>query len=322
MKIAPFRASVALAYAPAVLAQGLRQATGGPEATPVPWYPSPPPEVSECTASLITTLCDYKSPGPRWAVASSGRAHCWEYCNKNQPCDFVIFAAGNPYTGTGTCWLYPGETFDESAGSTGCEFLSVYDKPDCGDATPTAGACEATASPSAVATVCDYPTPDDDCWGSCTASGGAPDCLSQCVEADSCSYAVFNPRNEGNSPYNSGTCWMYPSGTFDANKAKTCSGAPEQFVYENPCPKPPKPSSSSSSTSTTSSPSSTGGSSPSSDGSSSASPTGSSRGAEAEEARDGGDASADDSNGSALTGVSLSGLLGVGVAALMWQGLR
>jgi cobalamin biosynthesis Mg chelatase CobN len=38
---------------------------------------------------------------------------------------------------------------------------------------------------------------------------------------------------------------MYPDGTYDATKAGTCSGAPEQFVYENPCPKP-KPSSSSS----------------------------------------------------------------------------
>ena len=90
-------------YAPAILAQGLRQATGGAEsATIVPWYPEPSPEVSHCEASLITTLCDYKDPLPGTSVASSGKKMCWEYCNENPPCSFVIFAAGNPYTGTGS----------------------------------------------------------------------------------------------------------------------------------------------------------------------------------------------------------------------------
>lgn len=92
-----------LALAPAVLAQGLRQATGGVEPTAVvQQYPTPTPEVSSCTANLITTLCDYKEPGSAFAVASSGKAMCWEYCNEHQPCNFVIFVAGNPYTGTGT----------------------------------------------------------------------------------------------------------------------------------------------------------------------------------------------------------------------------
>lgn len=301
MKITPFWALIALTHAPAVLAQQ---------------YPEPSPEVSDCTASLLTTLCDYKSPGPEFAVASSGKAHCWEYCNDHQPCDFVIFVAGNPYTGTGTCWLYPGETFDESAGITGCDYLSVYGKPDCGDAdaTPTAGACEATASPSAVATVCGYPTPDDPCFYDCTASTSSSNCLSQCVEADSCSYAVFNPHNTSNSPHASGTCWIYPSGTFDPEQAQTCSGAPEQFVYENPCPKPPKPSSSSPSSPSASSPSS-------SDSSPSPTGSGSPRGAVAEAAMDDEDASDDDSNGSAPMGVLLGGPLALGLAVLMWQGL-
>ncbi|KAL2751850.1 hypothetical protein ACRALDRAFT_1066330 [Sodiomyces alcalophilus JCM 7366] len=305
MKTTPFWASIALTNALAVLAQQ---------------YPEPPPEVSDCTASLITTLCDYKPPGPNFAVASSGKAHCWEYCNEHQPCDFVIFAAGNPYTGTGTCWLYPGETFDESAGTTGCDFLSVYDKPDCGDAEPTptptagAGACEATASPSAVATVCGYPAPDDDCFYSCSASSSSSNCLSQCVEADSCSYAVFNPNNPSNSPHAPGSCWMYSSGTFDPEKAQTCSGAPEQFVYENPCPKPPTPSSSSSSSPSASSPAS-------SDSAPSPTGSGSPRAAAAQGATSDGDASNDDSNGSAPTGVWLGGPLALGLAVLMWQGL-
>ncbi|KAF2995731.1 hypothetical protein E8E13_004855 [Curvularia kusanoi] len=225
--------------APAALAQGLRQATGGVEPTSiVQWYPTPTPEVSNCTANLITKLCDYKEPGSAFAVASTGKAMCWEYCNAHQPCNFVIFVAGNPYTGSGNCWLYPGEQFDKSAGEEGCEALSVYDKPTCAEPTPTAGACIATASPSAVASICDYPTPDDNCWSSCTASTGATNCLSQCAESESCSYAVFNPGNEDLSPYAAGTCWMYPNGTYDATKAGSCSGKPEQFVYENPCPKP------------------------------------------------------------------------------------
>jgi hypothetical protein len=158
-----------IALAPAVLAQGLRQATGGDEPTSVvQWYPTPTPEVSNCTANLITTICDYKEPGSAFAVASSGKAHCWEYCNSHQPCNFVIFAAGNPYTGDGTCWLYPDEQFDKNAGKEGCDFLSVYDKPTCAQPTPTVGACTATASPSAVASICDYPTPDDNCWSTCS----------------------------------------------------------------------------------------------------------------------------------------------------------
>ncbi|UKZ52903.1 hypothetical protein TrVGV298_006689 [Trichoderma virens] len=167
------------------------------------------------------------------------------------PCNFVIFAAGNPLTGTGTCWLYPGESFDVSAGSSDCAnpYLSVYGQPVCpGSGTPTSGNCAATATPTAVASVCGYPTPPDNCFSTCTASEGASDCLSQCAKADSCSYIVFNPHNPDNSPYSLGTCWMYPSGSYDAGAATTCSGPPEQFVYNNVCPKP-SPSSSSASSS-------------------------------------------------------------------------
>ncbi|KAL1602623.1 hypothetical protein SLS60_006040 [Paraconiothyrium brasiliense] len=309
MKITPFWGSIALTFAPTVLAQGLRQATGGPEpTTTVQWYPTPTPEVSNCTASLITTLSDYKDPGPEFAVASSGKAHCWEYCNAHQPCNFVIFAKGNPYTGTGTCWLYPGENFDESAGTTGSDHLSVYNKPECAEATQTSGACTATASPSAVASVCGYPTPDDDCFYSCAASSGAADCLNQCADADSCSYAVFNPHNPSNSPYASGTCWKYPNGTYDATKASTCSGAPEQFVYDNPCPK-------ASSSSSPPASSSSSGSSPSATGSTS-------NDAKAEGATQSSATPSADAKGSAHTGHSLSNFLAACVAILMWQGLR
>lgn len=311
MKISHFWISTALVHAPAVLAQGLRQATGGVEPTTVvQWYPTPTPEISNCTASLITTLCDYKEPGSAFAVASSGKAHCWEYCNAHQPCNFVIFAAGNPYTGSGTCWLYPDETFDASAGKTGCDHLSVYDKPKCAESTPTSGACTATASPSAVASVCAYPTPDDDCFYSCTASAGAVDCLSQCAKSESCSYVVFNPRNEDLSPFSSGTCWMYPNGTYEATKASTCSGAAEQYVYENPCPKP-----SSSSSPSGSAPASSDGSSPSATGSSSTN-------AEAEGASEGTATPSADARGAAYrisTVISSVGVsLVVAMAALIW----
>lgn len=238
MKTTHFFTSVTLAQG--AFAQGLRQATGGPEpTTTIQRYPTPTPEVSDCTANLITTLCDYKDPGPSFAVASSGKKHCWEYCNAHQPCNFVIFAAGNPYTGTGTCWLYPGETFDESAGEKGCDHLSVFDKPVCPEPTPTEGDCAATASPSAVAEVCDYAAPET-CFSTCTASEGAVSCLSQCAEREACSYVVFVPQNPDGSPYSSGMCWMYEEDEFDASKAGTCSGKPAQFVYKNPCPKPPK----------------------------------------------------------------------------------
>ena len=296
-----------IALAPAVIAQGLRQATGGVEPTAVvQQYPTPTPEVSTCTANLITTLCDYKEPGSAFAVASSGKAMCWEYCNEHQPCNFVIFVAGNPYTGTGTCWLYPDEQFDKSAGKEGCDYLSVYDKPKCADPTPTSGACTATASPSAVAKICDYPTPDDNCWSTCTASLGATDCLSQCAKSDSCSYVVFNPRTEDLSPFASGTCWMYPNGTYDASKAGTCSGKPEQYVYENPCPK-----SVSSPAKAESAPDSASVSAPSAKGT----------GVDVERASEAATTPTVQPNGAGFVDASVGGSFAVGVAALMWQAL-
>lgn len=193
-----------------------------------------------CTASLITNLCSY--PEPKIAVASGGKSDCWEYCDSHSPCNFVIFAAGNPHTGTGTCWVYPGETFDASKGTTKCanDYLSVYNKPVCsGGPTPTAAvACAATASPSVVAGICDYPTPPGDCKDGCTASSRDVDCLSQCANAPSCNYVVFNPTNEGGWPYGPGSCWMYPKGSFDPSLAKTCIASPKQYVYYNVCPKP------------------------------------------------------------------------------------
>ncbi|KAJ5414521.1 hypothetical protein N7509_001148 [Penicillium cosmopolitanum] len=232
MKITPFWASIALSALPVALAATEFTATTATSTTT-----STTSAAASCTASLITELCDY--PSPIFAVASSGRPHCWDYCNAHPPCDFVIFRAGNPYLGTGTCWLYPGQTFDESKGTTDCSVLSVYDKPECPTpTTTTAGACAATETPTAVASVCGYPTPDDNCFYTCSASLGAVDCLSQCVEADSCNYVVFNPHNEDNSQYASGSCWMYPNGTYNAADATKCSGDAEQYVYKNPCPKP------------------------------------------------------------------------------------
>ncbi|PYH83746.1 hypothetical protein BO82DRAFT_410911 [Aspergillus uvarum CBS 121591] len=196
---------------------------------------------ASCTASLITSLCDYPAPGDDFAIASGSTAYCWDYCNAHPPCSFVIFAAGDPLTGSGTCWVYPGQSYNASEGSSDCSnpYLSVYSEPVCsgGSATTTtAGACAATATPTAVASVCGYPAPGD-CFDDCLASTGAPECLSLCAEADSCSYVVFNPENADNSTYASGNCWIYPNGTYDAGSATTCSGDPEQYVYNNVCPK-------------------------------------------------------------------------------------
>lgn len=194
-----------------------------------------------CTSSLIASLCSYPEPGPNFAVASDSRASCWDYCNAHPPCNFVIFLAGNPTTGTGTCWLYPGQNFEAAEGSSDCAnpSLSVYSQPVCagGNATTTTGVCAATATPSAIASVCGYPAPSD-CFDDCSASTNASDCLSQCAKADSCSYVVFNPHNPDNSPYASGSCWMYPNGTFNAKSATACTSNPEQFAYNNSCPKP------------------------------------------------------------------------------------
>ncbi|KAJ5493809.1 hypothetical protein N7463_009896 [Penicillium fimorum] len=242
MKIAPFWVSIALLF-PRALAATESIATSATSTTSTATAPT-------CTSSLITSLCSYPKPDTHFAIASDGRPSCWEYCNAHPPCSFVIFSAGNPYTGVGTCWLYPGETFDESKGSSDCAnpSLSVYSQPVCagGSATTTAGGCAATATPSAIASVCGYPAPGD-CFDSCAASSGASDCLSQCAKADSCSYVVFNPGDSSNSPYVPGSCWMYPNGTFEAGSASTCSDGPEQFVYKNVCPKPSSSSSSHSS---------------------------------------------------------------------------
>lgn len=288
---------IALLHVPGLLAEPTATVTTTASTTTTSEEPS-------CTASLITTLCDYSEPFR--AVASSGKGHCWDYCNENQPCDFVIFAAGNPYTGTGTCWVYPGESFDESKGTTeGCDnpYLSVYDKPVCeGPSTTTPGACSATASPSAVASVCGYPAPED-CFNDCKASLGATHCLSLCAQSDSCNYAVFNPLGETNSPYESGNCWIYADGEYDAEAAEACgSEGPEQYVYDNVCPKPSTVSTSTPSATTESDADSATGDADSSSGN-------------ADFAN--GDAEDDDSAAPASFIVSLSSLMAAGLAMLL-----
>lgn len=290
--MAPFWVSIALLVPQALAALTESTTISATPTTSTATAPS-------CTASLITNLCDYPEPGPDFAVASDGRAFCWDYCNANPPCNFVIFVAGNPYTGTGTCWVYPGETFDASKGSSNCgnPYLSVYNKPVCagGSTTTTTGACAATATPSAIASVCGYPTPPGNCWDDCTASTGAVDCLSQCAKAESCSYVVFNAANPDNSPYAPGSCWMYPNGTYNAGSATACSGAPKQFVYNNVCPK--------------SSPSSSALLSFATERSSGNGTAGNSTG------------STTSSKNSAPASLSLANPLAIGVAILIWQAL-
>jgi hypothetical protein len=314
MKIASFWVSIAL-FVPRALAVDsestaisatLTTSTAATAATP------------SCTASLITSLCTYPGPGPSFAVAIDSRASCWEYCNGNPPCSFVIFSAGNPYFPSGTCWLYPGETFDASKGSSDCPHprLSVYDQPVCagGSATTTAGACTATATPSAIASGCGYPAPND-CFTDCIASAGAPSCLSQCAQADSCSYVVFNPHNPGNSPYASGTCWIYPDGTFDAGSVTACSGAPGQYVYDNPCPEP-SPSSSSRSSSATERTSGTG-----TAGTTQGLAISAAQGSNGTEAAGNTTGSTTSSKNAAPVGLALTTPLAIGVAVLIWQAL-
>ncbi|CEJ90370.1 hypothetical protein VHEMI06159 [[Torrubiella] hemipterigena] len=236
MKFNALWAMTALVSAPAVLADA-------PSAT--------------CSAELIGKICDYTKPGSEFSVAAGSKEYCWDYCNAHKPCSFVIFAAGNPYTGTGSCLVYPGESYNPAKASTNCgnPTYSVYKEPTCTGGTPTngPGACAATATPSAVASVCGYPEPSD-CFSTCSASLSASDCLSQCAGKESCNFVVFNPHNPDNTPYSDGSCWMYTEGQFDPKAAKTCKGGPEQFVYTNSCPKPPSGPKSSSAPKGTSSP--------------------------------------------------------------------
>ncbi|OOQ87677.1 hypothetical protein PEBR_16078 [Penicillium brasilianum] len=306
MMIAPFWVSVALLAPRALAVLTETIAASATSATSTAAAPT-------CTSSLVASLCDYPEPGADFAVAIESKASCWDYCNAHPPCNFVIFAAGNPTTGTGTCWLYPGETFDASKGSSNCSnpTLSVYNQPVCsgGSATTTAGACTATATPSAIASVCGYPAPSD-CFYDCVASTGASNCLSECAKADSCSYVVFNVDNSSNSPYASGTCWIYANGTFNAESVTTCSGTPEQFVYNNSCPKSSTSSSSVSSSATetsggTGTAGTIAGSTTSADTSSDKKKTG------------GGTTGAS----SASVGLSLTNPWAIGVAILIWQAL-
>ncbi len=233
--------SIALLRVLAVLAQTTSTfAASGTTSSAAPSCTAPSSPVSAAIRHQVPN-----SPSPAMVEPSAGTI-----AMPIPPATLSSSPLATPYTGTGTCWLYPGESFDASAGSSDCAnpSLSVYSQPVCsGNGAPTtSGACAATATPSAVASVCGYPTPGD-CFSTCSASGSASDCLSQCVKADSCSYVVFNPHNPSNSPYASGSCWMYPNGTYDAGAATACSGQPEQFVYENLCPKPSPSSSSASS---------------------------------------------------------------------------
>ncbi|KAJ5826755.1 hypothetical protein N7447_003518 [Penicillium robsamsonii] len=302
MKIAPFWAAIAL-LVPRALAESI--ATSATSTTSTAAAPT-------CTSSLIASLCGYTKPDSDFAVAAGSRASCWDYCNDHPPCNFVLFHAGNPYTGTGTCWLYPGESFDESKGSSDCAnpYLFAYSQPVCagGSATTTAGGCAATATPSAVASVCGYPPPET-CFQDCHASSGASDCLSQCAKADSCSYVVFNPGGSSKSPYASGTCWIYPNGTFDAGSTTTCSDGPELFVYDNVCPKP-SPSSSSRSSSATESSSGTGTAGTAPDSTTGTTPDSTTSAATG---------STTSSGNSAPAGLSLTNPWAIGVAILIWQ---
>ncbi|KAJ5128879.1 hypothetical protein N7448_002589 [Penicillium atrosanguineum] len=138
MKIAPFWVSSALLVPRALAVLTESKATSATLTASTAAAPS-------CTSSLTISLCSYPEPGPDFAVAIDSRASCWDYCKAHPPCNFVIFSAGKPNTGTGTCWLYLGETFDASKGSSNSAnpSLSVYSQPVCagGSASTIAGAC-------------------------------------------------------------------------------------------------------------------------------------------------------------------------------------
>lgn len=176
-----------------------------------------------------------------------------------------------------------------------------------------------------MAEVCGYPAPGD-CFDNCYASSGASQCLSLCAKADACEYAVFNPHNPSNSPYGSGTCWVYGEGKFESGKAGTCAGAVEQYVYNNVCPKPKVSSTSAAVKATgTGTGGSTGGGSGSGSGNGNGSGSGSGKGSGTETGTVNGDAvpvmATSTSENLAPTGLSFGRPLAVGVAALAWQGL-
>lgn len=284
-----------------------------------------------CSAPLITRLCEYKEPDVEFAVAEDTPG-CWEYCHNNPPCDFAIFKVGNPYTGQGTCWLYPGEQFDPSQGKAdGCgdKLVYVYGKPQCsggsgsgntsggGKPTPTSEyTCAATESPSAIASICGYPEPGGNCFDGCVASSGASDCLSICAKSESCDVVIFNPHNPDDSPYSDGSCWKLPK--YDPKLSKTCKGKPEQFVYENKCPKPPHPPSATktSGSKATNAPGSSGGSGGSNSGGSGNAGASGSAGATAS-----GKPGAVTNNQSMASGLSANYALAIGIAALVLQAL-
>ncbi|KAJ5711091.1 hypothetical protein N7488_005247 [Penicillium malachiteum] len=299
MKTTLFWASVAL-FVPRALAVSATSTTSAASTS------TSTTSTATCTASLAATLCDYPEPEEGTAVASSGTEFCWDYCYENPPCSFVIFVPGNPTLGTGTCWVYPGESYNSSAASTNCTdpYLEVYDDVECsgGSATTTTSSgCAATATPSAVAEVCGYPAPADCDSVGCVSSTGAVNCLSECVEADACSYAVFNPDNSDDSEYGAGTCWLYPSGTFNSDSATTCNGTTEQYVFDNPCPKPSSSSTSSTVTGTAT-------------GTAASGATGTATGTA-------GASTSTSTKNSAPTSMPLSNSLAIAVAMLIWRAI-
>jgi hypothetical protein len=99
---------------------------------------------------------------------------------------------------------------------------------------------------------------------------------------------------------------MYSNGTYDASKASTCSGKAEQYVYENPCPKPVSLSQAV-------------GSAPAS--ASASSPTATGTNVDAERASGNAATPTAKQNNAAMVDISRGGPLVVGVAALMWHAM-
>lgn len=277
-----------------------------------------------CTANLITTLCDYPEPELDFAVAAD-RASCWAYCVEHTDCQFVVFSEGNPYTGSGTCWLYPGQSFDASKGKDGgsCShpWAFVYDTPKCSGLPPSyadsvpSQCSAAVAKPSPIAEVCGYPAPPGNCFYDCAAVENASQCLSLCAKKDSCNYAVFNAQSDSKSPYRMGNCWMYTEGSFDSKAGKACSGKTEQYVYKNTCPRPPPTSTLASLASSTA----VGASAGSKTGEASPQGTAEGNGTNGAIFKDGASHTTNSHN-AAPSALALHGGLAIGAAVIAWNG--
>ncbi|KAF3929214.1 hypothetical protein AA313_de0204069 [Arthrobotrys entomopaga] len=205
------------------------------------------------TATLIDSLCDYPVPPNTFvnAVASDGPEYCWQACQEHPTCNFVIYRQGDlslpGISGPGTCWLYPNIKYApkkaKKCKGTEQPFLFVYDAPTCAPPPPPKPTCSALTAHLAHS-LCDYPVPPNPPMNA-VATDGPEFCWQACFDHPVCNFVIFRkgiPTLPGIS--GPGTCWLYPSLSYDPSKGTKCTGTdvPSLFVYNTPVCAAPKPS--------------------------------------------------------------------------------